>query len=218
MNIKSPDTIHWLQQRLHLPLPGEAAHGRMLARVREMPSAIPADARPSAVLALLFAREQELSLLLIRRTEDGRAHSGQISFPGGRQEPYDADLRATALREAQEEVGLLSTEVDILGGLTPLYIPVSNFMVYPYVGFAARRPEFKLNASEVAGVLEVPFGEILREETKALTQVVSPADPDRIRQVNAYRLSDGSIIWGATAMMLAELEMLISESTGSSPV
>ena len=98
------------------PLPGAEAQLRMVGRVRSMPGQIPANARPSAVLCLLYPEDAALRFLLIKRTEDGKAHSGQISFPGGRQDPWDADLRATALREAQEEVGIHSKDVDIVGG------------------------------------------------------------------------------------------------------
>lgn len=204
-------SIEQLRARLASPLPGALAHQRMLARVQPLPTEVPANARPSAVLSLLFPHENELQVLLIKRTEDGRAHSGQISFPGGRQEPTDADLRATALREAQEEVGIMSGEVDIIGGLTPLYIPVSNFQVYPFVAFAPKKPEYRLSADEVAHIIELPVNELLSEERKTIATVKSPADPNFIREVNVYKLKDGTIIWGATAMILSELEVILSE-------
>lgn len=205
------DIIDRLQQRLKQPLPGADAHARMLARVREMPSEVPENARASAVLALLFPQQDELNLLFIKRTEDGHAHSGQISFPGGRQEPTDADLRATALREAQEEVGIMSSEVTILGQLTQLYIPVSNFLVYPFVAFAMQKPEYNLSADEVAYTIEVPVKDILSDAMKTIARVTSPADKSFVRKVNAYQLKDGSIIWGATAMILSELEVILAE-------
>jgi 8-oxo-dGTP pyrophosphatase MutT (NUDIX family) len=212
--LKYLNTIDWLKERLQRPLPGYAAHERMLARVKPMPEDIPEHARASAVLSLLFPQNEELNLLLIQRTEDGHAHSGQISFPGGRQDPTDADLRATALREAQEEVGIMSSEVQILGELTRLYIPVSNFLVYPFVAYAERRPEYNLSQAEVHRVLEVPLSEFLSEERKTIARVTSPVDKNFVRKVNAYQLKDGSIIWGATAMILSELEVIVSEKAG----
>jgi 8-oxo-dGTP pyrophosphatase MutT (NUDIX family) len=203
--------ISSLKERLQQPLPGEKAHERMMARVKAMPFEIPENARPSAVLSLLFPKKDELHLLLIKRTEDGHAHSGQISFPGGRQEPTDANLRATALREAQEEVGIMSSDVTILGPLTHLYIPVSNFLVYPFIAYAEKKPEYNLSHDEVARVIEVPVKDILSTERKTISTVTSPADKSFVRKVNAYQLIDGSIIWGATAMILSEIEVILSE-------
>jgi 8-oxo-dGTP pyrophosphatase MutT (NUDIX family) len=200
-----------LKRRLQHPLPGEGAHERMMARVKAMPFEIPANARPSAVLSLLFPKENELHLLLIKRTEDGHAHSGQISFPGGRQEPTDADLRATALREAQEEVGIMSSDVTVLAPLTHLYIPISNFLVYPFIAYAEKEPAYNLSHDEVARVIEVPVKDILSTERKTIATVTSPADKSFVRKVNAYQLIDGSVIWGATAMILSEIEVILSE-------
>lgn len=202
--------IDRLRGRLQQPLPGLSAQERMAARVLPMPLQIPTNARASAVLVLLFPHAGELNILLMKRMEDKGAHSGQVSFPGGRQERFDADLRATALREAQEEVGILSAEVDILGALTPLYIPVSNFNVYPFVGYAKERPLYNLSRQEVAYVLEVPLSSLLHESRKTVTDVISPAVPGVIREVKAYKLEDGTIIWGATAMMLSELEVVLA--------
>ena len=205
------EQIDWLKNRLGQPLPGRDGQERMAARVRPMPEVIPSDARPSAVLSLLFPVDDELHLLFIKRTEDGRAHSGQVSFPGGKQDPTDAGLKATALREAQEEVGLMPAEVEILGELTPLYIPVSNFQVHPYVAFAKGKPTYNINHAEVRHVLEVPVAELFHAERKAITDVTSPAMPGVIRNVKAYKLTDGTIIWGATAMILSELETIFAE-------
>lgn len=201
-----PPRIQQLQQRLSSPLPGRAAQERMTGRVRPMPDAVPADARPSAVLALTFPKDDILHLLFMRRTEDGRAHSGQISFPGGRQEPFDADLRATALREAGEEVGILSADVTILGALTPLYIPVSNFMVYPFVGYSAQPPAYNPSLAEVAEILELPADDLFLPATKITTRVRPASVPGLELTVPAYSLPDGTFIWGATAMILSELE------------
>ena len=198
------------QERLQQPLPGWVAHERMIGRVIPMPLKVPDNAKPSAVLCLLFPVNNTLHLLLMKRKEDKTAHSGQVSFPGGRYELSDADLRATALREAQEEVGISSADVDILGALTPLYIPVSNFNVYPFVGFASRQLQYNLSLNEVAYTLEVPVDELWHNSRKTIAEVSSPAFPDIVRKVNAYSLADGTIIWGATAMIISELEAVYS--------
>jgi 8-oxo-dGTP pyrophosphatase MutT (NUDIX family) len=183
----------------------------MAARVKPMPAQVPRNARPSAVLSLLFPHEDKLHVLLIRRISDGKAHSGQIGFPGGKQDDSDADLKATALREAHEEVGILSTEVDILGSLTPLYIPVSNFQVYPFVAFAQQKPVYAISQSEVDEIIEIPLHQLFHADNKTVVNVTSPVMPEILRSVRAYKLNSGSIIWGATAMILSELETIIEE-------
>ncbi len=204
--------INRLRERLQQPLPGITAQERMMGRVVSMPAKVPDNARPSAVLCLLFPMNDELHVLLMKRREDRTAHSGQVSFPGGRYETTDADLKATALREAQEEVGIVSGDVDILGALTPLYIPVSNFNVYPYVGFTQTRPEYNLSQNEVSYTIEVSLNNLLHADRKTITDVVSPAVPGVLRKVKAYQLEDDTIIWGATAMILSELEVILEET------
>ncbi len=201
--------IHFLSTRLNEPLPGRAAQERMLGRVVPMPATVPQNARLSAVLCLLYPIDNELHLVLMRRNEDKTAHSGQVSFPGGRKEPYDDTLMATALREAEEEIGINKTHVQLLGALTPIYIPVSNYNVFPYIGFSNTKPEFKPSANEVAHVLEIPLSLLFHKNKKTITDVISPASKIKIKNVNAYQLSADVLIWGATAMILSELEVLL---------
>jgi 8-oxo-dGTP pyrophosphatase MutT (NUDIX family) len=203
--------IRWLKQRLQMPLPGLSGQEKMAARVQPMPAVIPADAKLSAVLCLLFPIEAELHVLLIRRNTDRSAHSGQVGFPGGRQEATDKSLLDTALRETLEELGIGKDSLEVLGALTPLYIPVSNFNVYPFVAYCERLPETSPNEREVAAILQVPLATLWHAGHKTVTDVTSPVAPQIIRKVNAYQLPDGTIIWGATAMMLSELETVMSE-------
>ena len=203
------NTIAGLEARFNLPLPGWPAQEKMIGRVRPMPAAIPANARPSAVLCLLFPVGGVLHILLMKRKEDNSAHSGQVSFPGGGVEPSDADYKATALREAQEEVGIMAADVTIIGPLTSLYIPVSNFNVYPYLGFTAQRPVYNLSHHEVSYILEIPVVALFHESRKTKAEVTSPAMPGIKMNVNAYQLEDNTIIWGATAMILSEIEAII---------
>ena len=207
------ELIERLRQRFTKPLPGRSAQERMLGRVISMPPSIPENARQSAVLCLLYPRKGELLVLLMKRKEDKTAHSGQVSFPGGTFDIKDADLKATALREAHEEVGISSPDVDILGALTPLYIPVSNFNVHPFVGFLDARPEFKLSHAEVSHTIEVSLNTLVHADRKTVADVTSPVMPDLIRNVRAYKLEDGTIIWGATAMIISELEAVLDEIT-----
>jgi 8-oxo-dGTP pyrophosphatase MutT (NUDIX family) len=183
----------------------------MLGRVVPMPTAIPDNARLGGVLCLLFPVNGILNVLLMKRMEDGTAHSGQVSFPGGSKDPEDTDLTATALREAEEEVGIPRRSVQVLGALTSLYIPVSNFMVFPTVGFVAQLPPVTLSRNEVARTFEVPLDVLFHPGRKFKKDVVSPANGMTIKGVNAYVLPDETVIWGATAMILSELETIFDE-------
>lgn len=200
------DQVEALTERLKQPLPGIAAQERMAGRVVSMPPQVPGNARNSAVLSLLFPVAGILQLVLIQRTEDGGRHSGQVGFPGGRHEPEDSSFEATALRETQEEIGLDPAGIQILGALTPLYIPVSNFIVHPFVGFVPQRPSYVLSRDEVAGVYETAVPELFMPDRKIITKVRPSSAPELVLTVPAYTLQGGPVIWGATAMMLSELE------------
>jgi 8-oxo-dGTP pyrophosphatase MutT (NUDIX family) len=203
------DQIDRLRKRLKESLPGVAAQEKMAARVIPMPDEIPSNVRSSAVMVLLFPKQDVLNLLLIVRTIDGRAHSGQVAFPGGRMEPTDKDLAATALRETWEEIGISADKIDVLGALTSLYIPISNFNVFPFVGFLKDAAEaYELSKNEVASVWEVSLTDLFAPANKITTDIIPSSRPDMVLQhVPAYSLPDKPIIWGATAMMLSELEV-----------
>jgi 8-oxo-dGTP pyrophosphatase MutT (NUDIX family) len=181
----------------------------MAARVLPMPLQIPDDAKPSAVLCLLFPVGNELHVLLMRRTPDKTAHSGQVSFPGGRHEPSDINLQYTALREAQEEVGISIDKIEVLGALSSLYIPVSRYQVFPFVAYAEENLSYVISQDEVAHVIELPLSHLFAPHHKVSVDVRSPAVPGVIRNVKAYQPDADTIIWGATAMILSELEVLM---------
>ena len=201
-----------IKERLAAPLPGLEAQERMMGRVKRMPGEVPVTARPSAVLCLIFPVNNEPHVLFMKRREDNTPHSGQVSFPGGSYEQTDADYRATALREAQEEVGIMSADVEILGALTSLYIPVSNFNVYPYVGYAKQRPIYNLSHAEVSYVFEVPLRVLVDPAIKSVVSVSSPAVQGMQFKVNAYLPDGKTVIWGATAMILSELEEVLKQA------
>ena len=182
----------------------------MASRVRALPKQIPHDAKNSAVLSLLFPKNNQLNLLLIKRAEDGRPHSGQIAFPGGRYEEQDTDLIETALRETEEEVGISRNGIDILGPLTNLYIPVSNSNVHPFVAYTEVLPECVVSQDEVQYTLEVPLHELFHPDRKTVRHITPSAFPDITIKAPAYDWDDDHLIWGATAMMIAELEELVA--------
>lgn len=204
-----PNLLEVLSTRLQEPLPSKEALAMMFPNIKSMPEHLPDNVRLSAVLLPLFIKNEEWHILVIRRTEDGHAHSGQISFPGGRHEPEDLNLQTTALREAQEEVGISPDKIKTIGALSPVYIVVSNFRVFPYIAYLESPDTWHISPNEVQSVIEIPLSELFDPKAKVQTEVVSPAFPDIRRTVNAYQLQDETIIWGATAIILAELELIL---------
>ena len=149
------ELLHHLKARLDKPKPGIQAQLKMSPHPRpghKVYQEVDDSSLKAGVLVLFYLHDQQLHLLLTRRTDRVLHHRDQISFPGGQQEPGE-DIRETALREAEEELGLVSEDIQILGELTPLYIPPSNFCIYPTVAFMAERPDFRPHPEEVAEVL-----------------------------------------------------------------
>ncbi len=156
----------------------------------------------SGVLLLLYPlADDKAGVVFIRRPQYNGVHSGQISFPGGRYEPGDKDLRHTALREAHEEIGIDPEKVEVIAKLTDLYIPPSNHKVSPWVGVMHRRPEFKPDPVEVESILEVALTDFLSEES--MQNIPIKLADNSLLTTPCYVIG-GQVIWGATAMMMAE--------------
>lgn len=159
----------------------------------------------AAVLVPLFARDGELHAVLTRRRGDMRRHAGEISFPGGRQDDDEADLRATALREAEEEIGLPADAVELLGALQPTPTIATNYAVYPFVGLIEPGHAWVPSAAEVDEVLELPL-RALRDgyERRRLLRRGVPFRTD-------VYVVDEHLVWGATARMLGDLLARVPE-------
>lgn len=185
-----PDFDRWKAQREMVP--GDRTNGRF-----PPPDDMP---RVGAVLILLYLKQDKTHLLLTKRPDSLRTHSGQVSFPGGRHEPPES-LAETALREAEEEVGLTPAAVSLLGRFESVYIPPSNFEVHPFVGWSACAPRFDPDPREVEQVIELPLARLhdrsLRGEEERMLN-------GRSLTIPYYRFA-GYKVWGATAMLLAEL-------------
>jgi 8-oxo-dGTP pyrophosphatase MutT (NUDIX family) len=199
--------IDRLHERLDAPLPGTDAQLTMAPVYRQDPSMAAIEdkaCREAGVLALLFPLDDAPHLLLTVRRPDLTDHAGQISFPGGSREAGET-LKEAALREAHEEVGLPPEAVEVLGAMTPLYIPPSNYCVHPFVGAAPEPPSLSPQDAEVAAILRVPLAHLLAPTTRRV-------EPWTLREqtidVPFYAVETHSV-WGATAMMLAELLALL---------
>ena len=185
-------------------LPGEEAHLIMAPSFR---GSFEHEDGPSraAVMALLYPSGEDVHLIFIKRNEYDGPHSGQISFPGGAWEEHDGTLENTAIRETREELGI-HEDIEILGKLTPLHIPVSNFLVAPFLGWLSHRPEYRPDASEVQYVIEARLSELLKPENCRSERMYR-----HDQYVEApYYLAGKEKIWGATAMMLSEILQLAS--------
>lgn len=199
------DLIQRLAKRLQQPLPGREVQYKMAHAARQSDVPVPPDARQAAVLALFYPKNGEWHLVFIERdsSNPNDRHGGQISFPGGKYEKGDKTLANTALREAQEEVGVDPEKIELLGALTDLYIPVSNFQANPFVGFTSETPTFVPQVSEVRAILEVPFS-LLQQPEVVQTIDLQLAQNLILQRVPYFNLF-GKVVWGATAMMLNEL-------------
>jgi 8-oxo-dGTP pyrophosphatase MutT (NUDIX family) len=196
-----------MRERIDIEKPGLAAQLKMVPNPRpgnQVYTEVEDSCLKAGVLILLYPFQNKLHLVLTRRTEKLERHQAQISFPGGRQEPGETQEQA-ALRETYEELGIHSEAVHMIGHLTPLYIPPTNYCIYPFVAHMDIKPLFTPSPFEVAEILEIPLAHLL--------------DPQTVRQElrNLHGLNvevpfyyfEGHKIWGATAMVLAEFLEII---------
>lgn len=204
------DFISRLEDRLKRPLPGAEAQKRMMPVESTVDrfDLNQSNARVGGVLILFYPRGNDIYIPLTQRHDYGGTHGGQISLPGGKREEDDTDLECTALRETHEEIGVKSADIRVIGKLTDLYIPPSNFRVTPVVGYTTSSPQFDIDPYEVKELVETPLSLLVRESTVKRKDILVGG---------SYRLHApffdiaGKTVWGATAMMLAELVELIRE-------
>ncbi|TDO04724.1 NUDIX hydrolase [Sunxiuqinia elliptica] len=195
------DFISQVHELLQSELPGEKAHQKLSPPGRKLKADLDAmeAIKYSSVLLLLFPIEGTIYTCLTRRNPNMKTHPGQISFPGGRIEEGEHP-ELTAIREAQEEVGIKPNDVRLLGQLSELYIPVSGYSIFPYVGWMDYRPDFVLNKEEAEELILLPIQQFLVEDKIKHVEM----DTVRGRISVPYYPYQGEVIWGATAMILTE--------------
>lgn len=198
--------IQSLKEALKQPLPGREAQFRMAHVGRRAYMEAPADARKAGVLVLLFPEKDDWHVALMERSSHNPndRHGGQISFPGGSFDPEnDSSLLHTALREAHEEMGIEPKEAEVLGALTDLYIPVSNFHVFPFVACLRAAPVFVPQEEEVSAILTAPISFFTDEKSVQITELVLGGN-FVLKDVPCFMV-EGRVMWGATAMIMSEL-------------
>lgn len=206
------DFLKYIPKIAKEKLPAKVAHAKMIPPERieylqneKLVNIIP---KKAAVLMLLYPKDNVTHMALIVRNSYPGIHASQIAFPGGKVEEYDKDLSDTALRETHEEIGISKEKVEVIRAFSEVYIPPSNYLVSPFLGFSSEELFFTLNPEEVAGLIELPLYQFL-DESNVVTVNMTTSYANNI-QVPAFQIGD-DLVWGATAMMMSELKELIKK-------
>lgn len=207
VNINFKDFSKKISEITPLKLPANIAHLKMapLERVRllkETEHQYP-NSRKAAVMMLFYPKNSTTHLVLIVRNSYPGVHSSQIAFPGGKSEDIDSNFEETALRETHEEVGISPEKIKIIKAFSEIYIPPSNFLVYPFLGISETELEFKIQPDEVASIIELPLATLL-DDSIIVSKIIDTSYANAI-EVPAFKI-DEHLVWGATAMMLSELK------------
>lgn len=199
--------VESLKINLNQDLPGLKVQLKMAPSLRnspDFPKEPNSTTRRSAVLITVYPDNGNANTILIKRTVYNGAHSGQISFPGGKVDHTDKNLIETALREAEEEVGINPADVRVIGTLTSLFIPVSNMLVLPVIGIIPKPKELHLNLQEVEYTIPVDLMNFKKPENISVKTICIGHTP-----ISApYYKVNNEVVWGATAMIIAELTEL----------
>ncbi len=188
-----------LEEKLRLPLPKISSFQKVVPRLRGG-MRIPETAKKSAVLAIIEQEKEQNNILFIKRKSGQFSHASQVAFPGGKKEQSDKDLLETALRETREEIGVEIEESQIIGRLSKVYIPVSDFSVQPFVCVLKRLDGFKLSIDEVHSVLRADISSLKITHPQIEHKMGHTIKPGFL----GYSVNK-EFVWGATAMMLTEL-------------
>lgn len=196
-----------IKYKLQQPLPGQVSHLKMSTanRIEEFSrfNFNLNEAKKSAVLILLFYDNEKLKVVFIRRSDYVGIHAGQIAFPGGRYEESDENVQNTALREIEEEIGITSDKIQVIGRLTDIYVPPSNFLISIFVGFLKEKPVFKAEQREVESIFTIDLDEFLDDDVIQEKEFFVQSSNTSV-QAPYYNVG-GVEIWGASAMVMTEL-------------
>jgi len=201
------DFLEYVPKLIEVELPASEAHYKMapLERIFELNTAEIEKKNPknAAVMMLFYPKNGRTHLVLIVRNSYEGVHSAQIAFPGGKYEIEDLTFEKTALRETHEEIGIHPESIEIIMPFTQIYIPPSNFMVYPFLGISKEELVFAPDSNEVAKIIELPLSVFLDDEIIISTTMTTSYAKNI--DIPAFKIEE-HIVWGATAMMLSELK------------
>lgn len=204
------DFIIAIQQLERFDLPALDSHRKMapLERIKiiEEANLNRPNAKNAAVMMLFYPKNNQTHFALIKRNSYPGVHSSQIAFPGGKVEETDENLMQTALRETHEEVGVAPHLIQVVRSFTTVYIPPSNFLVHPFLGFSTEEIQFVLQEEEVAGLIETPL-HLLLDDTIITNKTLDTSYAKTI-EIPAFQIYEHTV-WGATAMMLSELKDML---------
>lgn len=209
------ELISFLEKKLTGELPGEKAHSLMKPRLSDgLPLRLKNSKPPKegGVLLLLYNVEGKAHFPLIQRPEYEGIHGGQMALPGGRYEEEDGDLVMTALRETREEIGVPEEKIRVIGSLSTFFVAASNYIVKPVIGMIDEKPDFVPDPREVSGIITPNIDQLIDPRLKKEKELT-------VRKgytlLSPYFDLGNKIVWGATAMMLSELVMILQEDLDS---
>lgn len=206
--------IQRLETALKDSLPGSLAHQLMspMGRGDSEEYLLKSKVTPktSAVMIVLFEENDVFKMVLIKRPSYDGVHSGQISFPGGKYEATDHDFQTTALRETFEEIGVSSDQIKVLGSLSRIYIPPSNFLVYPFVGYCHNTPFFHPDDKEVDHLLFPEINILFDDNIRKEGSFISGGNSNWKIQAPYFEI-ETERVWGATAIILSEFKYILEK-------
>lgn len=211
--LNHPLIIKKIFNELKSELPGLSSHIKMTPYQRKSAKeAIDSNLNPriAAVLILIYQKDESIFFVLIKRKDYDGHHGGQVSFPGGKKEKGET-IKETALRETEEEIGIEKDSISILGTLSQVYIPPSNFLITPFIGYINHVPHFKIQEREVEYIIEVPIEQLLKESNVKIKKIpLTKYAKVNIDMEAPYFELNKQIVWGATALVLSEFKDILN--------
>ena len=207
MNFK--EIIHELYEAFNRPLPGFEAHLELAPYRKKVELNIKKNnPKIASTLLLLYPNNNDIYFCLTERQTYKGTHSNQISFPGGKNEIGET-IKETALRECNEEIGVQIDEINIIGELTQVYVPPSNFLIHPFVGYCDFKPNFKPNTREVKSIIEIRVNDLYKNELIKNTKMIFGPKDQRFQVDIPYMDLNNKIVWGATSVILNEFRKML---------